>query len=301
MTQSERGRWTKSKITGEVDWVGSRIWAEVRGPARLKFLFGTLERVKDCLLPDGTRRRVDCQWDFFNQPTASYVSADRMTVFNGNIRVGLDDVQFFPAHRLDEDLAASPRIRELVRNRTFALRLYFSLCNVDWFCRGSYWHSSWSNARQIVSRLSGLEPVELLHHSLYLPADSFTVGEVADDVAFELGKLGWKSADNWPDLEQDIMVSARIKALVQERDFAQNLYRSLCYIVWLNEDRPWFSSPYHAGDIVPKLRGRGETRIDVLEGGGEGMVSPDVEQELAALGWTVGWITMSASAACRPS
>jgi hypothetical protein len=142
--------------------------------------------------------------------------------------------------------------------------------------------------RHIVSRLCGSDNyLEFYLFGMCDPEEpGLHEGVVTDDVAQELLKLGRNAkADERPDLEADLRRSDRIKSLVRDRAVAERLYRGLCYVVWLNDGRPWSCSPLSAGPIVCELRSSGESLADFDDIGNEGEISDDVRTELAALGW----------------
>ena len=98
--------------------------------------------------------------------------------------------------------------------------------------------------------------------------------------------LGARSPDDAPSLDADLMASARIRELVADRRFAEDLYRALCNISWFRAAREWSCTWRGAGGIVADLRDLGEEYIDFYCSGREGTVTEEVARELKQLGWT---------------
>jgi len=294
MSAEKRGRWIRSDTPEGYEWEGPERWVKVRGSATIAFWYGEIDRVDGCLLPDGTRRTVEWhKWEGPRPPTTFYFD-DQGARHRGEIEIDAEEVRFIPARLLEDDILASPRIRGLAQEDGFALRLYAALCNNRWIGRGYQWHTGFSEAAQLVARLRGSDGSDYVEIRWWRE-DTFPdnppvrEGDVADDVANELGLLGWRvNNEPWdagPYLDDDLETSARIKSLVQDRHFAERLYRALCYVIWLRDDCGWCGTPIDAGMTLVKLRNLGESLADFTEFDGEGLISDDVRTELAALGW----------------
>ena len=87
------------------------------------------------------------------------------------------------------------------------------------------------------------------------------------------------------DLEHDLRALAdRART---ERDFAVELYGSLCNAEWRHDDGSrWPGGTWrYVADLVAHLRGRGEDYLDFYCSGGEGEISVRVADAMAELGW----------------
>jgi hypothetical protein len=210
----------------------------------------------------------------------------------GELRLLSDDVCFVDARDLEIDLAASPRIRALVRDTGFAVRLYAALCNICWHRDGYCWHTSWRSSGRIVANLRGSTgKMAYCEFYCFFGHYEFTStvaeGSVADEVAEELARLGWTWHERGceQELDRDLSKSDRITELVKNREFALRLYRALSGIVWIRNTRRWQVGKFEAASIVTRLRS-GDNLANYWGSGGEGTVAADVAAELAAIGWT---------------
>ena len=88
------------------------------------------------------------------------------------------------------------------------------------------------------------------------------------------------------DLEYDLLALApRARG---DRGFADELYCALCNADWVHDDgTEWHGSWRYVADLVAHLRGRGEGYLDFYcsPSGGEGTISEQVAEAMAALGW----------------
>jgi hypothetical protein len=295
MSTDQKGRWVEPP-GGGAEWEGPEEWAEPHGAATVVFRCGTIDRVEGCLMPDGTRRTIQWRGSQGQDLPASYEEREgqHLGYRHGEIDIGADDVRFIPGRCLEDDLMNSPRIRQRVQDAGFALRLYAALCWIDWYCRGSFRHDGLTENAHFLAKLRGSGSfMDFTHPSFAFPEHPFPdLGVVAGDVAAEMAKLGWRSHEPWyqsgwpADLYDDITRSERIRALVQDRHFAEDLYRALCHVVWLKDDRPDANAPYFASQLVADLRGLGEKSFAFCGTPDEGTVAPRIATELAALGWT---------------
>jgi hypothetical protein len=85
------------------------------------------------------------------------------------------------------------------------------------------------------------------------------------------------------DLHQNKELLARIR---NDLDFATDLYRSFCNLILCHEIGECSMSWRYAGGFVAELRSVGEDYLDFYCAGSEGSVSPEVETEMAKLGWS---------------
>lgn len=88
------------------------------------------------------------------------------------------------------------------------------------------------------------------------------------------------------DLQRDLAMSARIRALVRSDLFATLLYAALCNTTWRHTatGTPWSCSWRSAGGVVAGLRGEGDY-LDWYCSMGEWLVDEQVLAEIQALGW----------------
>lgn len=187
------GHWVRDQ-SGEIRWNGPAQWTLRRGQAILNFSGGDLERIDNCLLPDGSRGPVVYTYDP-DQPARregrAGLDGSRRP---GDIVIEPDDVRFVDLPELEEDLLDSPRIRELVKDQVFAGRLYAALCNIAWLRDGCVWSTTWREAGRIVARMQGDESerayLVFYSHAGFRP-DEIHEGTVAAAVAAELAALGW--------------------------------------------------------------------------------------------------------------
>ena len=108
------------------------------------------------------------------------------------------------------------------------------------------------------------------------------------------------------DLEEDMNSSVWFVTKVRDsRVYAQNLYAALCNMQWqrrevmpILKEQLWSCSWRAAGGVVARLRDSGEDYMDWYCSGirdaedharegtvTEGVVTPEIEKDLAALGW----------------
>lgn len=94
------------------------------------------------------------------------------------------------------------------------------------------------------------------------------------------------------DLAQDLAESAKIKRKAQLKSYAHKLYAALSNTTWQHNtimsilrDQTWSSSWRSTGAIVAGLRGAGEDYLDWYCSGHEGVVHPEIQEDLAELGW----------------
>ena len=74
---------------------------------------------------------------------------------------------------------------------------------------------------------------------------------------------------------------------VQDIDYANALYASLCNMKWqhISSGDIYSCTWRYAGGIIAELRDKGESYIDFYCNGGEGTVREDIKQDLKKLGW----------------
>jgi hypothetical protein len=93
-------------------------------------------------------------------------------------------------------------------------------------------------------------------------------------------------------LERELLTDLRDVALhgFGDDEFSGDVYRALTNTVWRKPDGPdghVSLSFKRAEEVVNELRaGYGQPPLTLAQTGGEGEVSPAVEQELSAAGWT---------------
>ena len=81
-----------------------------------------------------------------------------------------------------------------------------------------------------------------------------------------------------------------------DEEFSSELYRALANNVWRKDGRPGDVSLSwsRAEQVVNELRGRrDEPRLELAQTGGEGEISPVVEEELRRLGWSASALDTS--------
>lgn len=94
---------------------------------------------------------------------------------------------------LEEEMHASPTIREAVRDELFARELYDALCNVEWRKAKMLWYVSWRGAGRIVAELRDQNEGYM---DFYCSGNE---GHVSETVRSALAALGWTPE---PDSEQ---------------------------------------------------------------------------------------------------
>jgi hypothetical protein len=255
----------------------------------------------NCLLPDGSRGTVHCEYlliSLFGGWWRRAVSDGRWQA--GEILVSDDDVRF-----IDHDL---PPTRDERGG-------WIEDSNRRKVWEGPHCWAEAHGQAVVIVRGGDVPPTALacllpdgsrgtVTHSMEegegrwqreLPDGSWQTGQIdisADGVRFIDGpvrvarRLGSPSPAEAPDLETDLMSSARIAELVKERRFAEDLYRAFCETRWFRNGKEWGCTWRGAGGIVADLRDRGEEYIDFYCSGGEGTVTTEVATELATLGWT---------------
>lgn len=89
--------------------------------------------------------------------------------------------------------------------------------------------------------------------------------------------------------ERDLLNDADIMNLVMNETFANNLYASLCNVIWKKGDEEFAASWRYAGGVVAHLRNAkanlSEDYLDFYMSGSEGKVFPEVKEVLERLGW----------------
>lgn len=82
-------------------------------------------------------------------------------------------------------------------------------------------------------------------------------------------------------------IREKLANLVQDDDFAQMLYASLCNKIWVNKNtgEKYSCSWRYAGGIVASMRCCGEDYMDFYCSGGEGQVNERVRKVLDDLGY----------------
>ena len=282
---------------GGLLWDGPRRLLESHGPAVIEFIVDRADVVMNCLLPNGSRGTVHCDYPLIN-PFGGWwrraTSDGRWQI--GEIVVSDDEVRF-----IDHDLPPAtdergrwiddPKFRQVwdgphswAETHGQAVVIHggqgpraILACLLPDGSRGTVMHSTEEEGWR-----------------RELPDGSHQKGEIdisADEVRFVDGPvraarhLGCASPAEAPDLEVDLMSSARIAELVQDRRFAENLYRALCNTRWFRNGKEWGCTWRMAGGVVADLRDRGEEYTDFYCSGGEGTVTAEIATELAALGW----------------
>ena len=299
-TRRDGRRAIPSEYEGRLLWDGPRHFLEYHGSAIIEFNGDRADVVMNCLLPDGSRGTAHCEYlliALFGGWWRRAVSDGRWQA--GEIVVSDHDVRF-----IDHDLPPTRDerggwIEDSNRRKVWA---------------GAHaWAEAHGQAVTILRLDHGPQTVlgcllpdgsrGTVEHSMEkgegwqreLADGSQQTGEIeitADEVRFIDGPvrtarcLGSPSPAEAPDLETDLMSSARIAELVQDRRFAEDLYRAFCETRWFRNGKEWGCTWRGAGGIVADLRDRGEEYIDFYCSGGEGTVTTEVAAELAKLGWT---------------
>lgn len=88
-------------------------------------------------------------------------------------------------------------------------------------------------------------------------------------------------------LEKDLHKSDEVEEKIKNIEYAKNLYAALCNNVFVKNDTEWSCTWRYAGSIVAKLRWKNEDYLDFYCSGNEGSITPEVQQDLENLGWTV--------------
>jgi hypothetical protein len=295
---------TPSKYPGRVQWDGGpRRLLECHGSAVIEFTADRADVIMNCLLPDGSRGTVHCDFLLINMFGGWWRRATSDGRWQlGEIIVSDDNVRFID-HELpptadergqwiDDPDSRGPKFRKVwdgphswaeahgqavVVHGSQGPRTVFACLLPD-------------GSRGTVTR-----SMEEQGWQRELPEGTRQNGEIdisADEVRFTDGpqraarRLGSPSPVEAPNLETDLMSSVRIAELVQDRRFAEDLYRALCNTSWFRNGKEWDCTWRMAGGIVADLRDRGEEYIDFYCSGGEGNVTTEVAAEFAQLGWT---------------
>lgn len=108
------------------------------------------------------------------------------------------------------------------------------------------------------------------------------------------------------DLGDDMMYTKSIVSLLKDKDVACEFYAAICNMYWKKiEEKPeeekiidkllgnkpimWSASWRYAGSLIAKIRNKyyntTEDYMDFYCSGGEGTVSPLVEEEFRKIGW----------------
>jgi hypothetical protein len=93
-------------------------------------------------------------------------------------------------------------------------------------------------------------------------------------------------------LEEDLYQCQTITEKCKEReDYGHKLYASMCNMQWQHTDtfeliknEPWTCSWRYAGGIIARILNDGDY-MDWYCSGNEGIVDPEVEEDLLKLGW----------------
>ncbi len=88
-----------------------------------------------------------------------------------------------------------------------------------------------------------------------------------------------------------------LKDKMQDKSFAEDVYRALCNVKWkkigyvpkdecdITRDCTFACSWRYAGGVVAEIRDCGENYLDFYCSGGEGTVTPEIEQYFKEHGW----------------
>lgn len=90
------------------------------------------------------------------------------------------------------------------------------------------------------------------------------------------------------DLEEEMMECDIIRDKVLDNEYAKKLYAAMCNIRWHadGEPEPWSCTWRASGRIVARLRGsKAENYMSWYLSSREGIVDPEIEEDLGALGW----------------
>ena len=97
------------------------------------------------------------------------------------------------------------------------------------------------------------------------------------------------------DLERDLLDCQFIKDKIRSDDgYAERFYNALCNTKWYHDtdihgngvkDDAWTCSWRYAGGMVTTLRACGEDYLSYYITGNEGLVDPDIIEDLKQLGW----------------
>lgn len=87
--------------------------------------------------------------------------------------------------------------------------------------------------------------------------------------------------------EKDVTGDQTIRTLLKEDSgFAREFYAAMCNLIWSSPAKGEFAASFRfAGEIVARLREKGEDYMEFYLSGGEGRVTERVETELKRLGW----------------
>lgn len=253
--------------------------------------------VINCLLPDGSRGTVHCEYPLINHMGGWWRCATTDHRWQtGEILVSDEDVHFIdndlpPAHDEQGGWIDHPRLRRVWDGPSCWAVPHSNAVVVNFSDRGTmlvYACLLPDGTRMTITKGSEGE------WRRPLPDGSWLCGTIKisdDELRFIDGParasraLGTRSPDDAPRLDDDLMASARIRELAADRRFAEDLYRALCNIRWFRAGKEWGCTWRGAGGIVADLRDLGEEYIDFYCSGREGTVTDDVALELEQLGW----------------
>lgn len=203
--------------SGQAYWCGND-WELACGPATAMTLSGRINRVTDCLLPDGSRGPVkrslehdrqirmrkdpetgETRVEIINQnifKREQRIPGKPLSYVFGTIAVSDADIVFTDLNLgraegrqlrgMEIDLDASDSIREACQDDDIAVELYAALCNVTWRKGAESYDCSWRHAGGVVAELRG-------HNESYV--DFYCAGnegEVTDRIADFLKAIGWE-------------------------------------------------------------------------------------------------------------
>jgi hypothetical protein len=311
----EPGYWYEDQ-RGRRYWHGPRFWTAAIGPSIIEYVTDRPVAALGCLLRDGSRGTIiyAIQQEDGLEPQWLRPRADG-SVQSGRIEITAAGICFVDAqprgyvsslYRLSGEpgrYIASDRgghkwqgpcnwvemhghaVIEIVFDHKSAVRG----CLLPDGARGSV------VSKEPVRELRDGEWVEIEHRWRRPMSDgSWSDGDIEigesdirfiDDPPRAPRQLDTRSPDDTPDLETDLMASARIADLVKDIRFATDLYRAMCNTDWFRNGVQWATTWRVAGGIVAYLRDLNEDYNDFYCSGDEGIVADDVAAELAALGW----------------
>ncbi len=312
----EPGYWYEDQ-RGRRYWHGPRFWTASIGSSIIEYVTDRPVAALGCLLPDGSRGTViyAIQQEDGIEPQWLRPRADG-SVQSGRVETTTNGVRFFDAQprgyvaslyllsgkpgRYIAGDGGGQRWQgpckwvemhgQAVIEIKFGHKCAVRGCLLPDGRRGSV------ISKEPVQELRDGEWLEIEHRwCRQLPDGSWNDGDleiVENEIRFiedpprPRRRVGTPSPDDKPDLETDLLASARIADLVKDLRFATDLYRAMCNTDWSRNDRRWATTWRVAGEIVAHLRDLNESYNDFYCSGDEGVVADDVAAELAALGWT---------------